>query len=37
MNGFLLSFGAQVDILSPEHLKETLAKQAKKIYEKYKP
>ncbi len=37
LTSFLLSFGAQVDILSPEHLKETLAKQAKKIYEKYKP
>lgn len=35
--GFLLSFGTQVDVLSPAHLKEILAKQAKLIYEKNKP
>lgn len=35
--GFLLSFGTQVDILSPAHLKEILAEQAKLIYEKNKP
>ncbi len=32
--GFLLSFGTQVDILSPAHLKEAAAEQAKLIYEK---
>ncbi len=35
--GFLLSFGTQVDILSPVYLRETIAKQAKLIYEKNKP
>ncbi|MCI8465442.1 MAG: YafY family transcriptional regulator [Lachnospiraceae bacterium] len=34
--GFLLSFGTQVEILSPAHLKETIAEQAKLIYEKNK-
>lgn len=34
--GFLLSFGTQVEILSPAHLKETVAEQAKLIYEKNK-
>lgn len=37
LTGFLLSFGTQVDILSPAHLKETIAQQAKLIYEKNKP
>ena len=32
--GFLLSFGTRVDILSPAHLKESVAEQAKLIYEK---
>lgn len=32
--GFLLSFGTRVDILSPAHLKEAVAEQAKLIYEK---
>ena len=32
--GFLLSFGTRVDILSPTHLKEAVAEQAKLIYEK---
>ena len=32
--GFLLSFGTRVDILSPAHLKEAGAEQAKLIYEK---
>ena len=32
--GFLLSFGTRVDILSPAHLKEAAAEQAKLIYEK---
>ena len=36
LTGFLLSFAAQVDVLSPAHLKEEIAKQAKQIYEKYK-
>lgn len=34
--GFLLSFGTQVDILSPDYLKEVIAEQAKSIYEKNK-
>lgn len=34
--GFLLSFGTQVDILSPVYLKDVLAEQAKLIYEKNK-
>ena len=34
--GYLLSFGTQVDIIEPEYLKEIVAEQAKKIYEKYK-
>lgn len=37
LTGFLLSFGTQVDILSPAYLKEAVARQAKLIYEKYKP
>ncbi len=36
LTGFLLSFGTQVDILSPAHLREKVAKQAKLIYEKNK-
>lgn len=35
--GFLLSFGTQVDILSPVYLKSVLAEHAKLIYEKNKP
>lgn len=34
--GFLLSFGTQVDILSPAYLKDVIAEQAKLIYQKYK-
>lgn len=34
--GYLLSFGTQVDIIEPAYLKGIVAKQAKKIYEKYK-
>ncbi|RKI41078.1 YafY family transcriptional regulator [bacterium D16-51] len=34
--GYLLSFGTQVDIIEPAYLKEIVAKQARKIYEKYK-
>ena len=34
LTGFLLSFGTQVDIISPVYLKEAIAKQAKLIYEK---
>ena len=34
--GYLLSFGAQVEILSPTYLKGAIAKQAKLIYEKNK-
>lgn len=37
LTGFLLSFGTQVDILSPAYLKEVVAEQAKLIYEKNKP
>ncbi|HCT91268.1 MAG TPA: YafY family transcriptional regulator [Lachnospiraceae bacterium] len=36
LTGFLLSFGTQVDILSPSCLKEAIAEQAKQIYEKNK-
>lgn len=36
LTGFLLSFGTQVDIISPVYLKETIAEQAKLIYEKNK-
>lgn len=35
--GFLLSFGTQVEILSPAYLKDVIAKEAKLIYEKNKP
>ncbi len=34
--GYLLSFGIQVDVLSPVYLKEVLAEQARLIYEKNK-
>lgn len=34
--GYLLSFGTQVDIVEPAYLKDIVAEQAKKIYEKYK-
>lgn len=36
LTGFLLSFGTQVDILSPAYLKEVIAEQARFIYEKNK-
>lgn len=36
LTGFLLSFGTQVEILSPAYLKDVIAKEAKLIYEKYK-
>ena len=35
--GFLLSFGPQVEILSPAHLRDVVAEQARLIYEKNKP
>lgn len=35
--GFLLSFGAQVDVIEPAYLREVLAEQAKLILEKNKP
>ena len=35
--GYLLTFGTQVDIIEPLCLKEVLAEQARKIYEKNKP
>lgn len=34
--GYLLSFGANVTIIEPVYLRELVAQQAKKIYEKYK-
>jgi len=34
--GFLLSFGTQVDVISPENLREQLAEQGKLIFEKNK-
>ncbi|MCI8514439.1 MAG: YafY family transcriptional regulator [Lachnospiraceae bacterium] len=34
--GFLMSFGTRVDILSPSRLKDAVAEQAKRIYEKNK-
>lgn len=37
LTGFLLSFGTQVEILSPVHLRGAVAEQAKLIYEKNKP
>ncbi len=37
LTGFLLSFGTQVEILSPARLREAVAEQAKLIYEKNKP
>lgn len=33
---YLLSFGTQVDIIEPAYLKDIVAEQAQKIYEKYK-
>lgn len=35
--GYLLTFGTQVDIIEPMYLKNILAEQARKIYEKNKP
>lgn len=37
LTGFLLSFGTQVEILSPIYLREAVAEQAKLIFEKNKP
>lgn len=34
LTGFLLSFGTQVEVVSPVYLKEVLAAQAREIYEK---
>lgn len=34
--GYLLSFGTQVDIIEPAYLRDIVAEQAKRIYEKYK-
>lgn len=36
LTGFLLSFGTQVEILSPAHLREEIARQAEEIVKKYK-
>jgi len=35
--GYLLSFGAYVDVIEPVYLREVLSDEAKKIYEKNKP
>ena len=35
LTGYLLSFGTQVDIIEPAYLKDIVAEQAKKVYEKY--
>ena len=35
--GYLLSFGAQVEIIEPTYLKAVLAAQAQEIYKKNKP
>lgn len=35
--GFLLSFGEQVEVLSPEHWRELVKKEAEKIAAQYKP
>ena len=34
--GYLLSFGAQVEIIEPKYLKDVLAEQAQAIYKKNK-
>ena len=34
LTGFLLSFGAQVEVVSPQYLRDVLAAQAREIYEK---
>ena len=34
--GYLLSFGVQVEIIEPVHLKKVIAEKAKEIYEKNK-
>ena len=36
LTGYLLSFGTQAEIIEPAYLKDIVAEQAKKIYEKYK-
>ena len=36
LTGFLLSFGTQVEIISPAELRDTITRQAKLIYEKNK-
>ena len=35
--GYLLSFGPEVEIIEPKHLKSVLAAQAQAIYNKNKP
>ena len=35
--GYLLSFGAQVEIIEPKYLKDVLAEQAQAIYKKINP
>ena len=35
--GYLLSFGARVEVMEPKYLKDVLAAQAQEIYKKNKP
>ena len=37
LTGYLLSFGAQVEIIEPKYIKGILAEQAQEIYKKNKP
>ncbi len=37
LTGYLLSFGAQAEVIEPEYLRDILAEQAQNIYKKYKP
>lgn len=37
LTGYLLSFGAQVEVIEPKYLKDVLAEQAQLIYKKNKP
>ncbi|MEG0167165.1 MAG: hypothetical protein RR709_04760 [Ruthenibacterium sp.] len=37
MIGYLLSFGAYVEVIGPAYLREVLSDEAKKIYKKNKP
>lgn len=37
LTGYLLSFGAQVEVVEPAYLREVISNEAKKIFEKNKP